>query len=55
MEQWDALHAMLVYELLDFREACTDLSDSSRPNPRVKGLQLPFIVKVRGRSRIFVP
>ena len=55
MEQWDALHAMLVYELLEFREAYTDLSDSSRQNPRVKGLQLPFIVKVRGRSRIFVP
>ena len=55
MEQWDALHAMLIYELLEFRGAYTDLSDSTRQNRRVKGLQLPFIVKVRGRSRIFIP
>ena len=45
MEQWDALHAMLIYELLEFRGA---YPDSSRQNLRVKGLQLPFIVKVRG-------
>ena len=55
MEQWDALHAMLVYEILELREAYRDLSGSSRQKPRVKGLQLPFVRKVRGRSRIVVP
>ena len=54
MEQWDALHAMLVYETLELREAYRGLSGSSRQKARIKGLQLPFILKVRGQSRILV-
>lgn len=48
MEQWDTLHAMLVYEILELREAYEGFPDCSRPKPRGKCLQLPFVLKVRG-------
>ena len=47
MEQWDALHAMLLYEILELRETYKNGPDSWQLGVKVKGLQLPFLVKVQ--------
>ncbi|KAH8804514.1 C6 zinc finger domain protein [Xylogone sp. PMI_703] len=46
MQQWDALHAMLIYECLDLRESIDDEPQEWRLNPRAKGLGSPFLVKM---------
>ncbi|RFU28349.1 hypothetical protein B7463_g8004, partial [Scytalidium lignicola] len=45
MQQWDALHAMLIYEDLELRESTRDELESWKLNPRVKGLRSPFLLK----------
>lgn len=47
MQQWDALHAMLIYESLELRESISGGSEAWKHNPRVKGLGSPFLLKVR--------
>ena len=54
MQQWDALHAMLVYEDLDLRESIRDESEAWKHNPQVKGLRSPFLLKVRPFSSLFL-
>lgn len=46
MEQWDALHATLIYEDLELRETISEDSESWKQNPYVKGLRSPFLLKV---------
>ncbi|KAK9320898.1 hypothetical protein V1517DRAFT_340336 [Lipomyces orientalis] len=52
MQQWDALHAMLIYESLELRDRVGDESDAWKHTPRVNGLGSPFLLKVR---RSFYP
>jgi hypothetical protein len=49
MQQWDSLHAMLIYESLGLRESIRDVSESRSWNhePKVQGLGSPFLLKVR--------
>jgi hypothetical protein len=47
MQQWDALHAMMIYESLELREIIGDESEGWKHNPRAKGLGSPFLLKVR--------
>jgi hypothetical protein len=49
MQQWDNLHAMLIYESLELRESIRDVSESRSWNhePKVQGLGSPFLLKVR--------
>jgi hypothetical protein len=48
MQQWDKLHAMLIYESLGLRESIRDVSKSRSWNhdPKVQGLGSPFLLKV---------
>ncbi|KAF7128357.1 hypothetical protein CNMCM5793_003087 [Aspergillus hiratsukae] len=46
MEQWDALHAMLLYEILDMGIAPVDESESWKRKRRTKGLKSPFLSKM---------
>ncbi|MCJ1382733.1 hypothetical protein MMC17_005846 [Xylographa soralifera] len=46
MEQWDALHAMLLYEILELQEKYKNGPDSWQLKDKVKGLQLPFLLKM---------
>ncbi|KAK9427489.1 hypothetical protein V1505DRAFT_388751 [Lipomyces doorenjongii] len=46
MQQWDALHAMLIYQSLELRESVGDESDAWKHTPRVKGLGSPFLLKM---------
>jgi hypothetical protein len=54
MQQWDALHAMLIYENLDLRENIRDEPEAWKHNPRVKGLRSTFLLKVRPSSSLFL-
>ncbi|KAF1946382.1 hypothetical protein EJ02DRAFT_450483, partial [Clathrospora elynae] len=46
MQQWDALHAMLLYEVLELRESLHDELEIWKQKPRVKGLPSPFLLKM---------
>ncbi|KAL3422093.1 hypothetical protein PVAG01_06249 [Phlyctema vagabunda] len=46
MQQWDALHAMLIYESLELRATIADEPENWKQNPRVKGLGSPFLLKM---------
>ncbi|RHZ56432.1 uncharacterized protein CDV56_108258 [Aspergillus thermomutatus] len=46
MEQWDALHAMLLYEILEMGVAPVDESESWKRKRRTKGLKSPFLSKM---------
>ncbi|KAH1755037.1 hypothetical protein KXV22_003763 [Aspergillus fumigatus] len=46
MEQWDALHAMLLYEILEMGIAPVDESESWKQKRRTKGLKSPFLSKM---------
>ncbi|KAH8585439.1 hypothetical protein B0O99DRAFT_587368 [Bisporella sp. PMI_857] len=46
MQKWDALHAMLIYEIVELRESISDESEEWMHNPRVKGLGSPFLLKM---------
>ncbi|GIJ86351.1 hypothetical protein Asppvi_005239 [Aspergillus pseudoviridinutans] len=46
MEQWDALHAMLLYEILEMGIASVDESESWRRKRSTKGLKSPFLSKM---------
>ena len=46
MQQWDALHAMLLYEILEFRESRTKATKDWKGRPQVRGLSSPFLLKV---------
>ncbi|KAF2854605.1 hypothetical protein T440DRAFT_504873 [Plenodomus tracheiphilus IPT5] len=46
MQQWDALHAMLLYEVLELRESLGDELETWKHGPRVKGLRSPFLLKM---------
>jgi hypothetical protein len=49
MQQWDFLHAMLIYESLGLRESIRDVSESVSWNydAKAQGLNSPFLIKVR--------
>lgn len=51
MQQWDALHAMLVYSILELRASYADGNDSWKQKSCSKGLQAPFLVKT---IRVFI-
>jgi hypothetical protein len=42
MQQWDALHAMLIYKILELSESFRDEPEAWKVNPQVKGLRSPF-------------
>ncbi|KAH8664798.1 hypothetical protein BGZ61DRAFT_366880 [Ilyonectria robusta] len=46
MQQWDALHAMLIYESLELKEGIRDESEAWKHNPRVNGLGSAFLLKM---------
>ncbi|KAH8732880.1 hypothetical protein GQ44DRAFT_781578 [Phaeosphaeriaceae sp. PMI808] len=46
MQQWDALHAMLLYEVLELRESLSPELETWKHKPRVKGLRSPFLLKM---------
>lgn len=46
MEQWDALHAMLVYEVLELGVPPVDDCDSWKRKSRPNGLKSPFLSKM---------
>lgn len=53
MQQWDALHAMLVYESLEIRESLDDESEEWKLAPIFKGLGCPFLLKVQRPFYLF--
>ncbi|PVH91552.1 hypothetical protein DM02DRAFT_636054 [Periconia macrospinosa] len=46
MQQWDALHAMLLYEVLELRESLADELEAWKHRSKVKGLRSPFLLKM---------
>ena len=46
MQEWDALHASLLYEVIELRESLGDELETWKHKPRVKGLRSPFLLKV---------
>jgi hypothetical protein len=46
IHQWDALHALLLYEILELRESLDEEFEDWKHKPRVKGLRSPFLLKV---------
>ncbi|KAH8799695.1 C6 zinc finger domain protein [Xylogone sp. PMI_703] len=46
LEQWDALHAMLIYEDLELRDIVRDELKKWKLNPHVQGLRSPFLLKM---------
>ncbi|KZF24890.1 hypothetical protein L228DRAFT_243632 [Xylona heveae TC161] len=46
MQQWDALHAMLIYAILEMELTLEDDSEAWKQKPPVKGLKSPFLVKM---------
>ncbi|EAW09028.1 Zn(II)2Cys6 transcription factor domain-containing protein [Aspergillus clavatus NRRL 1] len=46
MEQWDALHAMLLYEIIEMGVAPVDESETWKRKRRTKGLKSPFLSKM---------
>ncbi|KAH8662813.1 hypothetical protein BGZ60DRAFT_412051 [Tricladium varicosporioides] len=55
MEQWDALHAMLICEELELRETISEDSQSSKQDPYIRGLRSPFLLKVNLGFASFIP
>lgn len=46
VQQWDALHAMLLYEVLELRESFGDELETWKHKSKLKGLRSPFLLKV---------
>lgn len=46
IEEWDTIHAMWLYEMMELSDAEEDVNDHWRPTLRVKGLNLPILLKV---------
>jgi hypothetical protein len=46
MYQWDALHAMLVYTILELRASLSEGNDSWKQKSCSRGLKAPFLVKM---------
>jgi hypothetical protein len=46
MHQWDALHAMLVYSILELRASHAEGNDGWKQKSCSKGLKAPFLVKM---------
>ncbi|KAL5366535.1 hypothetical protein BJX96DRAFT_38134 [Aspergillus floccosus] len=46
LEQWDALHAMLLYEILEMGVAPADASDNWKRKRPTRGLKSPFLSKM---------
>ncbi|CAL5874264.1 uncharacterized protein PFLUO_LOCUS8552 [Penicillium psychrofluorescens] len=46
MQQWDALHAMLVYEILELKASSQQETESWKQKPNRKGLKSPFLAKM---------
>lgn len=46
MHQWDALHAMLVYSILELRASLAEGNDGWKQKAFSKGLKAPFLVKM---------
>jgi hypothetical protein len=47
MEQWDAIHAMWIYEMMELENPQDPKTDFWKPGPRAKGIKVPFVIKVR--------
>ncbi|KZM27772.1 sequence-specific DNA binding RNA polymerase II transcription factor [Ascochyta rabiei] len=45
MQQWDALHAMLLYEILELRESLGDKLEAWKHKSKIRGLRSPFLLK----------
>ena len=46
MQQWDAIHAMLIYESLELKQSIGDESGAWRLTAPVRGLGMGFLLKV---------
>ncbi|KAF3388538.1 hypothetical protein F1880_004518 [Penicillium rolfsii] len=46
MHQWDALHAMLVYSILELRTSLTEGNDGWKQKSCSRGLKAPFLVRM---------
>ncbi|PVH92467.1 hypothetical protein DM02DRAFT_646904 [Periconia macrospinosa] len=46
IQQWDALHAMLLYEVLELRESRTNELEAWKHRSKVRGLRSPFLLKM---------
>jgi hypothetical protein len=47
MEQWDAIHAMWIYEMMELENPQNPKTDFWKPGSRAKGVKVPFVIKVR--------
>lgn len=46
MQQWDAIHAILIYESLEIKDAIGNESEAWRLVVPVKNLEMGFLLKV---------
>jgi hypothetical protein len=46
IEEWDTIHAMWLYEMMELSDAEEDANDHWRPTLRTKGMNLPILLKV---------
>lgn len=46
MQQWDAIHALLIYESLEIKEGIGNESEAWRLAMPVKNLEMGFLLKV---------
>lgn len=46
MQQWDAIHALLLYETLELKEGIGIESEAWRLTMPVKNLEMSFLLKV---------
>lgn len=48
MEEWDILHSLWLYELIELPGVPKTVDDHWKPGPRTRGLSLPILLKVGG-------
>ena len=46
IEEWDAIHAMWLYEMMELSDTDEDVNDRWRATVQTKGLILPILLKV---------
>ena len=50
MQQWDAIHAILIYESLEIKEGIANESEAWSLTMPVKNLEMGFLLKVQNCS-----
>lgn len=46
IDEWDALHAMWLYEMMELHDVEDDTMNNWKPGSSTKGLNLPILLKV---------